>query len=168
MSETESAEQEQRDERVAAAISSGKSLRSVKREFGLTQAEVFDALERLWPIDARSRLQMIMADVGQITRLTEVFVERGLAGDTQSCLCAVRLWERKHELLGLNAAAKFEVVTAPRGEPSSYQRITDVLLSLKRDHRPNGDGAAVPSDDPNRSESAVGTLSNLDDPKPNP
>ena len=137
--------QEQRDEAIADAIVSGRSLRAVRREFGLSQTEIDATLERLWPIDTASRLQMIKADLGQITRLTQVFFERSLAGCTQSCLCAVRLWERKHELLGMNAAAKFEVVTAPRDAPSSYQRITEVLLALK--HGPDGDDAA-PSDVP--------------------
>jgi len=91
---------EQRDEAVAEAIVGGRSLRSVRKEFRLTEAEIDAALERLWPIDTASCLQMIKADLGQITRLTQVFFEKGLAGDTQSCLCAVRLWERKHELLG--------------------------------------------------------------------
>ena len=76
--------QEQRDEQVADAIVSGRSLRAVRKEFGLSQAEIDAALERLWPIDTASRLQMIKADLGQITRLTQVFFEKGLAGDTQS------------------------------------------------------------------------------------
>jgi len=128
--------QEQRDEAIADAIVSGRSLRAVRREFGLSQAEIDAALERLWPIDTASRLQMIKADLGLITRLTQVFFERGLAGDTQSCLCAVRLWERKHELLGLNAAAKFEVVTAPRDAPTQHERIKAAILSMVEREQP--------------------------------
>jgi len=152
MNSVEIVGQEQRDEAIADAIVSGRSLRAVRKEFGLSQAEIDAALERLWPIDTASRLQMIKADLGQITRLTQVFFEKGLAGDTQSCLRAVRLWERKHELLGMNAAAKFEVVTAPRDAPSSYQKITDVLLALKYGPSANGDGAA-PSDADNAEDS---------------
>src|SRR5262249_26028143 len=130
MSGTEIVGQEQRDEAIADAIVSGRSLRAVRREFGLSQAEIDAALERLWPIDTASRLQMIKADLGQITRLTQVFFEKGRAGDTQSCLCAVRLWERKHELLGMNAAAKFEVVTRPPEAKSSHQRIADAINQM--------------------------------------
>ena len=133
---TEVVGQEQRDEQVAEAITTGKSLRSVRKEFGLSQAEINDALERLWPVDTQSRLQMIMADVGRITRLTQVFVEKGLAGDTASCLCAVRLWERKHELLGLNAAAKFEVVTAPRDAPTGHERIKAAIMAMVEREQP--------------------------------
>jgi len=122
--------QEQRDEAIADAIVSGRSLRAVRKEFGLSQAEIAGALERIWPVDTASRLQMIKADLGQITRLTQVFFEKGLAGDTQSCLCAVRLWERKHELLGMNAAAKFEVVTRPPEAKSSHQRIADAINQM--------------------------------------
>jgi len=90
---------------------------------------------------------MIKADLGKIDRLTQIFFEKALAGDVQSGLLTVRIWERKHELLGMNAAAKFEVVTAPREAPTSYQRITEVLLALKHGPNANGDGTA-PSDDP--------------------
>jgi hypothetical protein len=128
--EIEIVEQEQRDEAIADAIVSGRSLRAVRKEFGLSQAEIAGALERIWPVDTASRLQMIKADLGQITRLTQVFFEKGLAGDTQSCLCAVRLWERKHELLGMNAAAKFEVVTRPPEAKSSHQRIADAINQM--------------------------------------
>jgi len=45
------------------------------------------------------------------------------AGDVQSGLLTVRIWERKHELLGMNSAAKIEIVQAPAEQPSSYERI---------------------------------------------
>jgi len=92
---------EQRDEQVAEAIVSGQSLRSVRREFGLNATELGDVLERLWPVDTQARLQMIKRDVGRIDRLIQVFYEKALAGDVQSGLLTVRIWERLHELLGL-------------------------------------------------------------------
>jgi len=123
--------------------------------------------------------------VGQITRLTQVFVEKGLAGDTQSCLCAVRLFERKHELLGMNAAAKFEVVTRPPEAKSQHERIREVIMAMVEREQPvrraairrldelgpervlellgppepktNGDGT-------DQGENAVDPLSNSDDP----
>ena len=136
MNSVEIVGQEQRDEAIADAIVSGRSLRAVRKEFGLSQAEIDAALERLWPIDTASRLQMIKADLGQITRLTQVFFEKGLAGDTQSCLCAVRLWKRKHELLGMNAAAKFEVVTAPRDAPTGHERIKAAIMAMVEREQP--------------------------------
>ena len=73
--------------------------------------------------------------------------KKGLLATRRVGLCAVRLWERKHELLGMNAAAKFEVVTAPRNEPTRHERIKAAILAVARG--PNGDGAAAaPSDDP--------------------
>src|SRR5215469_9277881 len=138
--------QEQRDEAIAEALTAGRSMRAVRREFGISTAELDGALERLWPIDAVARLRMIKADLGKLDRLTQVFFEKALAGDVQSGLLTVRIWERKHELLGMNAAAKFEVVTAPREAPNSYARITAALLSLKHGDG-DGDGTA-PSDDP--------------------
>src|SRR5215471_2177353 len=56
--------QEQRDEAIAEALTAGQSLRAVRREFGISTAELDGALERLWPIDAVARLRMIKADLG--------------------------------------------------------------------------------------------------------
>jgi hypothetical protein len=54
--------QEQRDEAIGEALTAGRSLRAVRREFGISTAELDGALERLWPIDAVARLRMIKSD----------------------------------------------------------------------------------------------------------
>jgi hypothetical protein len=70
---------EERDEAVAEAITSGRSLRSVRKQFGLSTTELDSALERLWPIDLQSRIRMIKGDLGKLDKLTEVFYEKALA-----------------------------------------------------------------------------------------
>ena len=122
---------EQRDEHVAQAIVSGQSLRMVRKEFGLSIAELDAVLERLWPIDAQARLRLIKRDVGRIDRLLEVFFERSLRGDVQSGLLTVRIWERLHELLGMNSAAKIEIVQAPSEAPTRYEKITEAIMRLR-------------------------------------
>jgi len=122
--------QEQCDEAIAEALTAGRSLRAVRKEFELSTAELDGALERLWPIDAVARLRMIKSDLGKLDRLTQVFYEKALAGCIQSGLLTVRIWERKHELLGMNAAAKFEVVTAPPEAPPRHERIREAIMRL--------------------------------------
>jgi hypothetical protein len=134
--------QEQRDEAIAEALTAGRSLRAVRKEFGLSAAELDGALERVFPIDIAARLRMIKTDLGKLDRLTQVFYEKALAGCIQSGLLTVRIWERKHELLGMNSAAKIEIVQAPLEEPTSYERIKAAIMSLKYDG--NGDGALPP------------------------
>ena len=121
---------EQRDEQVAEAIVSGRSLQVVRKEFGLSTAELDIVLEKLWPIDTQARLRIVKRDVGKLDRLTQVFYEKALAGCIQSGLLTVRIWERKHELLGMNAAAKFEVVTAPPEAPPRHERIREAIMRL--------------------------------------
>src|SRR5499427_6727437 len=133
---------EQRDEQVAEAIVSGRSLQVVRKEFGLSAAELDIVLEKLWPIDTQARLRIVKRDVGKLDRLTQVFYEKALAGDVQSGLLTVRIWERKHELLGMNSAAKIEIVQAPLEAPTSYERIKAAIMSLK--YGGNGDGALPP------------------------
>ena len=143
---------EQRDEQVAEAITGGRSLRVVRKEFGLTLAELDAALERVWPIDTAARLRMIRAGGGKLDRLIEVFYTKAIAGDVNSGVLAVKALERKAELFGLDAVQRIDLqIVRPPDAPTSYQRITDVLLALKHGNgRPNGDDAApsVAPDDP--------------------
>src|SRR5262249_55172199 len=127
--------QQQRDEAIAEALTAGRSVRAVRKEFGISTAELDGALERLFPIDIAARLRLIQVDLGKLDRLTQVFYEKALAGCIQSGLLTVRIYERKHELLGMNSAAKIEIVQAPPEAPTSYERITEVIMQLTR---PNG------------------------------
>src|SRR5215471_11580437 len=140
---------EQRDEQVAEAIVSGRSLHVVRKEFGLSTAELDIVLEKLWPIDTQARLRIVKRDVGKLDRLTQVFYEKALAGDVQSGLLTVRIWERKHELLGMNAAAKFEVVTAPPEAPPRHEKIRAVIerLTGRELQQPNDGNRQQPSGD---------------------
>src|SRR5262249_61008282 len=92
---------EPRDEQVAEAIVSGRSLQVVRKEFGLSTAELDIVLEKLWPIDTQARLRIVKRDVGKLDRLTQVFYEKALAGDVQSGLLTGRIWGRLHALFGL-------------------------------------------------------------------
>jgi hypothetical protein len=120
---------ERRDEAIAEAIANGRSLQAVRKQFRLSAAEIDDVLEKVWPVDLRARMRMIKRDVGRIDRLVQVFFEKALAGDVPSGLLVVRIWERLHELCGMNAAAKIELIQAPREAPTSYERITDVIIN---------------------------------------
>jgi len=57
---------EQRDEQVAEAIVSGRSLQVVRKEFGLSAAELDIVLEKLWPIDTQARLRIVKRDVASM------------------------------------------------------------------------------------------------------
>jgi hypothetical protein len=135
--------QEQRDDAIAEALTAGRSLRSVRKAFGISVEELDGVLERLWPIDAVARLRMIKADLGKLDRLTQVFYEKALAGCIQSGLLTVRIWERKHELLGMNAAAKIEIAQAPPEAETRHDKIRRVFWELRHPGQP------MPDDWPN-------------------
>src|SRR5499427_6702224 len=139
--------QEQRDEAIAEALTAGRSVLAVRKEFGLSAAELDGALERLFPIDTAARFRMIKTDLGKLDRLTQVFYEKELAGCIQSGLLTVRIWERKHELLGMNAAAKFEVITAPLEAPSRHEKIREVIMRLTQPEQFQNNGNGQPLDD---------------------
>src|SRR5262249_31011091 len=122
--------QEQCDEAIAEALTAGRSLRAVRKEVGLSTAELDSALERLGAICGVGRVRVIKRDLGKLDRLTQVFYEKALGGCIKSGLLTVRIWERKHELLGMNAAAKFEVVTAPPEAVPRHERIREAIMRL--------------------------------------
>jgi len=115
-------------------------MRAVKKEFGLSTEEIDVVLERLWPTDLQARLRMIKTDLGKLDRLTQVFFEKAIAGDVQAGTLTVKIWERKHELLGMNAAAKIELIQAPAQAETRYEKITRVITAIAR--RNAGKGSA--------------------------
>src|SRR5215470_1763076 len=66
----------ERDEAVAEAITNGRSLQLVRKEFSLTEAELDAVLERLWPVSTEARIRMIKHDVGCLQRLIEKWARR--------------------------------------------------------------------------------------------
>jgi hypothetical protein len=115
----DTAVEQRNDEAIAEAIVSGRSLRAVRKEFGLSQAEIDSALERLWPVDTAARVRMIKRDVGRLDRLIEKFYEKALAGCIQSGLLTVRIYERLHGLVGLDAVQRIDLaITAPPEAPT--------------------------------------------------
>src|SRR5215472_13567733 len=131
----------ERDEAVAEAITSGRSLQAVRRELSLSAAELDAALERLWPIDTAARVRVIKRDVGRLDRLTEVFYLKALAGDVPSGLLTVRIWERLHELLGLDAAQRVDLqIVNQAAEVPSFNRIHEIIMRISKQGR-DGNGA---------------------------
>jgi hypothetical protein len=127
----DTAVEQRNDEAIAEAIVSGRSLRAVRKEFGLSQAEIDSALERLWPVDTAARVRMIKRDVGRLDRLIEKFYEKALAGCIQSGLLTVRIYERLHGLVGLDAVQRIDLaITAPPEAPTRHDRIYEAIMRV--------------------------------------
>src|SRR5262249_55301164 len=99
-------------------------------------------LEKLWPIDTQARLRIVKRDVGKLDRLTQVFYEKALAGDVQSGLLTVRIWERLHELLGLDAVQRIDlqIINPPQQVPR-HEKISEALI--RRTEQPQRRRAAI-------------------------
>ena len=153
--------QEQRDEAIAEALTAGRSLRAVRREFGISTTELDAALDRLWPIDTAARLRTIKTDLGQLNQLTQVFYEKALAGDVPAGTVTVKLWERKHQLLGLDAVQRIDLqIINPPKVPPRHELIREAIERLTGRQLPN-DGNGRPLD----NDSAVDALADTDHPK---
>jgi hypothetical protein len=120
-----------RDDAVAEAITSGRSLRLVRKEFALTEAELDAILERLWPLSTEARLRTIKHDIACLQRLIEKFLEKAMAGDVNSGVLCVRAWERKAAMLGLDAVQRIDLqVIKPPEHKSGHERIKDAINQM--------------------------------------
>lgn len=159
--EIETTATEQRDEMISAELMAGRSVRSIQKQFGINTAELDRILEKRWPIDLAARRRMVMTDLGKLDQLAQVFFEKGMAGDVPSGTLAVKIWERKHELVGLNAATRIEVVQAPADQPDDFQRIYDAIsrcAAEQKAKRGNGTLALKASDPDPDSDPDPGPL----------
>src|SRR5215831_5044403 len=144
------------EERIA-----GKSVVAIAELYQCTTSEVDAAIDRRlsFALDNNMRLRAIKLDVARLEALMVPFFERATKGDCDvsavaaGTLCC-KLLERRSLLLGLDQPTQSRVdvyqIPSPNA-PSSYQKITDVLLSLKYGPtgRPNGgDAPSVAPDDP--------------------
>jgi hypothetical protein len=143
---------EQRDEQIVGALVAGRSVRVVQKEFSLTIAELDAALERCFPLDNAARLRMIRGDLSRLERLIEKFYLKAIAGDgdVHSGLLTVKAWERKAELLGLDAVQRIDLqIINPPQEVPRHEKIRmaiERLTGREQFRQPNGDGQSVPPD----------------------
>jgi len=154
---TDTAAIEQRDDAIVGALVAGRSVRVVQREFSLTVAELDAALERCFPLDNAARLRMIRGDLSRLDRLIEKFYVKAITGngDVHSGLLTVKAWERKAELLGLDAVQRIDLqIINPPKAPPRHELIREAIERLTGRQLPN-DGNGRPVDD----DGAVDTLS---------
>lgn len=147
---------EQREEAVVTALLNGGTVRSVRKQFGLSLDQIDAIIARTWPVDNRARVRMIMTDLGILDRLISEFYQRSLASNdavsAQFATVAIRALERKHELTGMSAATRIDlqVTHEPVKAPTRHEQIRAAVMRLKYgpDWQPNGGAGAVdmPSD----------------------
>src|SRR5215472_12151410 len=124
---------EQRDEAIVGALVAGRSVRVIQREFSLTVVELDQALERCFPLDVSARLRTIRGDLGRLDRLIEKFYLKAIAGDgdVNSAALVVKAWERKAELLGLDAVQRIDLqIINPPQQVSRHEKIREAIMRL--------------------------------------
>jgi hypothetical protein len=135
---------EQREEAVVTALLSGRTVRSVRKEFNLTLDEIDAIIARTWPVDNRARVRMIMMDLGLLDRLIAEFYQRALgshdATSAAFATVAIKAMERKHDLTGMSAATRIDltVTSQPQEAPSSFEKIHEMIMRIGRQKDDNG------------------------------
>ena len=156
---------ERRDEQIVEALTAGRSVRVIQREFSLTVVELDQALERCFPLDTAARLRTIRADLGKLDRLIEKFYLKAIAGDgdVNSAALVVKAWERKTELLGLDGVQRIDLqIINPPEAPPRHEKIRAAIMRLTKPEQFQNNGCGPLLDD----DSAVDVPSDSDDTKP--
>jgi hypothetical protein len=115
-------------EQVATAISAGRSLRLIKRDFSLTETELDQVLEKLWPVSNDARIRMVKHDLGRLERIIEMLFEKSVAGNIDAAGTLIKALDRKSQLLGLDAVRQIDLqIIKPPEYKSSHERIVQAI-----------------------------------------
>ena len=125
---------EQREEAVATALLSGRSVNAVRKEFGLSIDEIDAIIARTWPVTPRARVRQVMLDLGKLDRLISEFYQRSLVSEDATSAAfatvAIKAMERKHDLVGMSAATRIDLqIIRPPDAISSHEKIRRTIRS---------------------------------------
>ena len=141
------------EERVFRAWEDGKGPQALSREFAIPIRRIEEIIDRMLPtFDAKNQLFAFKRELRRLEDLSgEFFALAKRDKDHESAHLVARLNERICAMRGIGNIRTDPIAAQVADQPSSYAKITSVLMSLKYgpDGRPNGDGAAaVPSEHP--------------------
>ena len=148
---------EQREEAVVTALLAGRTVRSVRKEFGLSIDEIDAIIARTWPVDNRARVRMIMQDLGILDQMISEFYQRSLetcdATSAAFATVAIKAMERKHQLVGMEAATRIDlqVISQPQQAPTRHERISAAIMRLR-------DGNGQPADTEPMAEASATSM----------
>jgi hypothetical protein len=132
---------EQREEAVATALLSGRSVNAVRKEFGLSIDEIDAIIARTWPVTLHARVRQVMLDLGKLDRLISEFYQRSLVSQDATSAAfatvAIKAMERKHDLTGMSAATRIDLqVIRPPEQPTQHERIRAAIMRLVEQESP--------------------------------
>jgi hypothetical protein len=142
-----------RDEQMFQARLSGQSVRSIARQFRVSEAQVQATVARLCtPVNVQMRVHTLQLELERLDQLEAVFYARATnEGDPQSAVICVKIAERRAAYLGIDAPVKVDPVQlaeAAAPKPTSTDRIRAALDRIASQHKPNGDGEEPPQSPP--------------------
>jgi|AmaraimetFIIA100_FD_contig_91_1174033_length_1592_multi_4_in_0_out_0_1 hypothetical protein len=132
---------EPREEAVATALLSGRSVNAVRKEFGLSINEIDAIIARTWPVTPHARVRQVMLDLGKLDRLISEFYQRSLASEdaisAAYATVAIKAMERKHDLTGMSAASRIDLqVIRPPDQPTRHERIRKAIMDMVNQQPP--------------------------------
>jgi hypothetical protein len=131
-------DQDERDEAIAEARISGTSSRALAKQYGCTNREIEEAIDRRlsYELDNRQKLRLVKLSLGRIEALILPFFEKAVKDkDVAAGTLCCKLEERLSLLLGLDSptAQRVDVYQVEeQRRPSQHELIRDAVMTLAR------------------------------------
>src|SRR5215831_8363477 len=135
-----------RDEAIFRAWEEGRGPQALSREFAIPIRRVEEIIDRMLPVfDAQNQLRAFKRELRRLEDLSgECFIVAKRDKNPEFAHLFARLNERICAMRGIGPIRTDPMQVEIAQQPSSHERITQVLMNLK--YGPNGNGAAAPSD----------------------
>jgi hypothetical protein len=146
------------DQRVFEERLTGRSIRSISREFGLSTAKVEHIIaNHCTPITVEAKLRALQLDLHRLDELMRTYLPKAMNGDLPAANLCIRICEQRAMLMGLNAPVRVDpiqlsVEAAPK--PTSTDLIEAAIMRIAHDPLYGGDrkrsdnGGDPPDSDP--------------------
>jgi len=132
----------ERDRQMFRMRIEGKSVREITDELNCSIADVHAAQHRMAAgVTPEFRQRILEVEIARLEALHKVFFKKGEEGDVEAGNWCIRRADRMSKWLGLDVMPRGDTVDDKTREPSSYEKITEVLMTLK--YGPTIDGEAI-------------------------
>ena len=132
------------DQRIFEERLTGRSIRSISREFRLSAAKVEHIIaNHCTPITVEAKLRALQLDLHRLDQLMQTYLPKALNGDLPAANLCIRICEQRAMLMGLNAPVRVDPIQlslAAAPKPTSTDLIEAAIMRIAHDPLYGGDG----------------------------
>jgi len=123
----------ERDRNAFRMMLEGDPVSEIARELKCNVADVYAAQHRMCAgVTPEFRTRVLEIEIARAEALNKVFYKKAIAGDIEAANWCMRRAERMSKWLGLDVLPRGDAVTDDSREPSSFEKIHEMILRIGR------------------------------------